>query len=334
MSVESLSSSGYSPLDLERLVVAVNPVATNAGKWEQYADDFGNIPKFRRRHVITTEPKAEDTVDKLANELQDGDLLYVWSGDGGTNDVIQYLGQADAPAVGLMASEAGDARNFRKATIHNIWDGRPSEALRRGEFAAAYPMRLIVEGPESYTDLALTVAGIGAMAAGAYLLDAPEHRNHPLRQNPHTRLLYQKYLALKTLPHIHELQLSDAHEQPMTAAEVMAVNAPDIAKEFKFDTQIDAPDFLVGIIRSAGTYHLIKAINKMRHGKLPVRRISNNAESVSFQLTDVAANQQAYIHVDGKARLLAPGSRVTIGQVRQRDATHRPISTVTARRAA
>ncbi|HET9174334.1 MAG TPA: hypothetical protein VFN56_03570 [Candidatus Saccharimonadales bacterium] len=331
---EAIYSGAYRPLDLERLVVLVNPVTTNANMWQQHVDDFAEIPKFRKPHIITTEQKTEDTVDKMAHDVREGDLIYVWSGDGGTNDAIQFVGSREAPNVGVMASEAGDARNFRKATIDDVWDGRPSEVLKHGRFTSVCPLRTRVEGRDNYTQLALTVVGIGAMATGAEILDEPKHRNHPLRQNLHTRLLYQKYLALKALPKIHDLHVEDSSGEPMTVAEVMAVNAPLIAKEFKFDTQIDDPDFLVGIIRSANIIRLTRAIMSMRKAELPVCRISDETESVSFHLIDSEQNQHARIHLDGKARVLAPGSHVTIDQVTGMDRSHQPISTITSRLAA
>lgn len=332
MTAETISAGGnFSPQDLERLVYLRNPVATNARDWQRDIDDFVERTHFKRPVILDTEPQAVATAEKLAGTVQDGDLVYVHSGDGGISDAAQFLGHPGAPtATALMASEAGDARNFRQATIDNRWNGQPSEAWKHSSISTVYPLRVSVEGLHTYTRLALTVAGAGAMAAGAEALDA--HRDSRWRQNPHTRLAYQMLVSLTTLPKLQELELHDASGTPISALEIMAVNAPRIAKLFKFDTQVDEPEFLVGGIKSKHLREVVDSLRQMQKGTLPVKRLPANGPSVSFRLAETEANSHARIHFDGNAMELAPGSTVTIDQVSSQT-SHRPISTIVAREA-
>jgi hypothetical protein len=301
------------PEDYARLVVLSNPVATNRKHLPRYLDDLVNRAGFARWTVIDTEASEALTLEKMHDQLADEDLLYAAGGDGTVKRGIKYLSHPEAASATLLTSDLGDACNAHKGLFGKHFRALASDNFLHAVIKPLYPMYTTVEGPENYTEAASTTTSVGTIALGAYLLNQPARRTHPLRTNTRTALAYETYVSLvQTLPRSRMLELSEGPNRlPARGLAWIAINGPDVAKITKFDTQLDEHDFLFTTIASHQT--ALPSLFKMMRGTLPVARITGGEQAVSFVLDENEIGP-AYIEFDGEAQRLQAGSRVTIWQ--------------------
>ena len=320
--------------DAERLVVLENRFTTGAGMAAALKDDIVQNSRFSHPKVLASRENPADTLNELGENLRDGDLLYLLTGDGVGNTVAQFAGDQDAPQFATMFGPLGNARNNYKATVGEKYrDLSPSRLLSLGDTDPIWPLRARVEGPQSYTRLGLSIISVGAIATGAAVLEEPKHRNNRLRKNEHTRYPYEIYLSLfKALPKTRTLEVADengGNVRPLL--DLFAAHAPEIGKAASFDHAMTDEEFLLGTIKDRAPWHLGLGMLRLMRGNFPVEHRKPGQEAASFRLTHSRHNKTAMIQFDGEPQALAMGSTVSLDQVGPEDATHRAVAAVTVR---
>jgi|GEM_PF-5853151 len=331
--------------NLQRLVVVRNKVATNAKEADNYIADltfyggFRNFGGLKNYIEVTTELDPNHTAEKLAEVVQDGDLVWALGGDTTATDTASFLSLKGSPDAVLMFSDLGNACNAFHATVDSAIGNRPTDILRKGAISDIFPLRSRVTAPGSeeaagptVEEIALTILSVGAIATGAHILDLPKHRAARLRKNPKTRYPYEVYVSLaKALPRTHTLEISDLDgENVRLALDVIAAHAPRIGKAAIFDNEIFEDNFLFGTLKNKLPWNLAAGTYGLTHGTLPVERIPAGSPPISFKITDSRRNNTAMYQRDGHAKRLAKGSIVAIDQVAHHDSTRKPIKAVFA----
>lgn len=319
--------------DLQRMVILENTHATGAANAVALKDDLKENSPFKTPVVRSSLKNPADTLEMLGETMEDGDLLYLLTGDGTANTVAQLAGAAGAPKFATMFGPLGNARNNYKATIAADLRGQaPSKILAQAAIESILPLRARVEGDDTYTRLALSIISVGAIATGAAVLEEPKHRNSWLRRNEHTRYPYEIFLSLfKTLPQTRTLEVSDvdgSHVRPQL--DIFAAHAPEIGKAASFDASMTAEDFLIGTMKNRAPWNMGLGMLQLMRGTFPVEQHRAGDAPVKFQLTDSKKNRRAMIQFDGEPLVLALSSIVSIDQPDYHDATHRPIAAITA----
>jgi diacylglycerol kinase family enzyme len=317
----------------ERVVTILNPNATNSSEYSTYAELFKErVTNGIAPIIIESEPVTADTIDKLANNLRDGDLVYIAGGDGLGNDVAQFFARTDAPETVAMFSPIGGAKNNYHATIDPWYGGDPWKILQYGRANYAYPIRARIEGATDYERVAMSIIDIGAIAVGAAVLNDPTYRQHRLRQNKHTRLAYETYLSLcKAVPASRTLEISDLDDTNVRSAlSLFVVNTPLVAKVARFATDLTDHDYLLGSIKDKRLDHTIPAMVRLVRGTMSLQRVVANDTSTAFKLTGSHKNVGALADFDGETVELLPDSMVRIDQPGHDDSRHHPFPVVVA----
>lgn len=227
-------------MDFERLVAVVNP---NSSQIESVSARVNHIREaFPVAYTeIETSPNSEETTDRIAETVQDGDIVLVCGGDGTVHDCIT----AGVPILPLWGGNGNDLAHIANGVPdhHN-----PADILRHGKAVPINPLDITLAGMTRF--YAGLYTGYGATAEGAQKLNQAHYRGRPGYRFAPVRFGYEAVTLGPTGLLAKQFTVHHKEGDDHKAIDLTIANGSRMAKVGRPPVQLERPGALMFDCRS------------------------------------------------------------------------------------
>jgi len=296
-----------------RVVALVNPASTGGvakGEQSPAARRLAELhaSKYGRAVLrIDTHEETKATQEQLHRQLEAGDVLCIFGGDGTINSAIKALtspelSRLEVPILPMWCGNGND--------LANMLNGRPKPASEVLDAATIRPVRPIATRLHSeagiVNELAAVYMGLGAGALGSRRLDAKEHRRRRFYNNPLGRIAYEVPMLLKTFADSPEFTIEEQGELK-SCFDITVANGPRMAKFAKLPVDLFEEELFAFRVDNKGTLPIARRMAALGIG------IPNGTYMTNGTL-DFTVKDQVLAHFDAESQIISPDTEVSIRQ--------------------
>jgi len=298
---------------VENAIALVNPNCTN---YSQGLKRLHRLQEHANFSIDVNYTSANPTINRAIIEisLESCDLLLAVTGDGTLNHIVNTQLSADlspgAKQTPIWSLGGGDANDGHKAKHDSLYRRRPELALKDGRIVEIYPIKCAIETNEGehYQHYAAFYQSLGAtaLASNQDYLNNPKHRNSFFGRNLLGQLLSEPVIAAKAL-YKAQTPLIQTEDSISPIYDLVIANSSRMAKRCRYPTTITRRE----LFKTTATDK--NAFTIFREGVRLVKGMSDGVFLNPEDSIDFIALDPLWSQYDGEAKLILPGSKVSIG---------------------
>jgi diacylglycerol kinase family enzyme len=306
-------------ISFDHFIVFLNPAGTGAKRsWARVSELQSLFPNHTVDIVYTSTDGRDANRQLIAGEsarLGPKTLLCIGGGDGTVSGVIDTL----MTHPGLMASA-------RQTPILPLWGGNANDLayMLNGSSssislkqlftkAAVVPVQplecvLTYKNGETKKRIAICYASFGGTAYASKRMTEAEHRNHPLRKLPASRMLYEAAASVREFMKAPSFAVEEAGKQKIVYERTI-INGARFAKTGVLPIRLDQKAFFDYTLENKGLLASpIEFLESTRKESVP-NFLKTNAE-FNIQQTTLA-------QFDGETQEIPAGTKVRVALYKQ-----------------
>jgi hypothetical protein len=313
----------YPKLEYERQLVLHNPGRSQAddSKHERFYEQFIADQKIPAEHIFEKPREVGALQDLLGSRLHEGDVVHLFSGDGGYNDYVTAQCGDDVPEVirqvPVHLMGGGNGNDAVRGFVKRSDRGHPSILLDNSWVATYNPIRCVVENLDDNRQAYYAASYIGFNVTGEAMaiIDSQTHRSDPQRAEAgraKTRWIDSK-AVIYALRHGQEFK-AENDDEVRKYYERLFANGSKMAGIGSLPVRFSEPRLYEIDIKDKGVATVAANLGALAaHSLLRTRLIRPRGQyvagPVSFRIPESIAWQR-----DGNPDRLLAGSRVTISR--------------------
>jgi diacylglycerol kinase family enzyme len=297
----------------ERVVALVNPVSTGGiakGEQSPAARRLAELHASKYGHAVLkldTLKEPEATQERLHKELEAGDVLCIFGGDGTINTAVKALTSPElrrlkVPILPMWCGNGND--------LANMLNGRPNPAAEVLDNANIQSIRPIAARVRNETgvvnELAAVYMGLGAGALGSKRLDTQEHRQRRFYDNPLGRIAYEVPMLLKTFVDSPEFTIEEDGELK-NCFDITVANGPRMAKFAKLPVNLFEEQLFAFRVDNKRTLPIARRMLALGMG-------TPHGEYITDTPWEFTVKDFVPAHFDAESQVLPPDTEVSIRQ--------------------
>lgn len=300
------------PSDINRLVVARNPISTNADRVGEQVLRPLSQSQWQYHELYTNSPDSLRNINAMAEFIEEGDLLVSCGGDGLANIVTNAVLRAELESAKIVYLPFGNGNDISRGLNG---PERKQDLLRMLDEGYEKPVSPIeVLADDSHIRYALGYVGLGMTGKGASVLNSTAHRTNKRRSHLPKRMLdIHKVVPAALRPEPFGYTGIDGQEA--AAFDISYVNGPYMARLIKINAHFD-DDEMQRLETSARISALASTVLK-----IVMTRPFNGMAGKSVHEDEILLHDNTIIHYDGEPEKALSGTAFNIRKSQRRITT-------------